>query len=89
MVSRQVTTELTGSPPLPRPDEELYDFETDPWQTKNLIDNPEYAAVKQRLKAKLEAYQREANDPRITGNMKIFEEARQFVQKRKRAGYPR
>jgi uncharacterized sulfatase len=80
---------LGDAPPLHRPDEELYDFEKDPWQTKNLIDDPEYAKVKQRLKAKLEAYQRETNDPRVTGDMKIFEETRQFVQDRKRAGYPK
>ncbi len=80
---------LRDLPLLPRPDEELFDLEKDPWQMQNVIDDPEYAEVKERLKAKLKAYQLETNDPRATGEMKIFEETRQFVQKRKRAGYPR
>ncbi len=77
---------LLASPPTP---EELYDLEKDPWQTRNLIENPEYVRVKEQLKAKLKAYQLETNDPRVTGEMRIFEETRQFVQDRKRAGYPR
>ena len=67
----------------PRPREELYDSETDPWQLNNLADSPAHAAVKARLKAQLEAYQRQTKDPRITGDMKIFDETRAFVNSRK------
>ena len=39
--------------------------------------------MKARLKAQLEAYQRQTKDPRITGDMEIFECTRAFVLKRK------
>ena len=67
----------------PRPREELYDSEADPWQLNNIADSPAHAAVKARLKAQLEAYQRQTRDPRITGDMKIFDETRAFVNQRK------
>ena len=54
--------------------EELYDLQNDLWQEKNLIDNPEYAAVKERLKKKMHAYGRETGDPRSTGDMDLFNE---------------
>jgi hypothetical protein len=43
--------------------------------------------VKRKLRARLEAYQRQTNDPRITGDMAVFEETLKFVQGRKSAGY--
>lgn len=67
----------------PRPREELYDCETDPWQLNNLADSPAYAAIKAKLKAQLEAYQRKTGDPRITGEMGIFDQTRAFVLNRK------
>lgn len=67
----------------PRPREELYDTEADPWQVNNLADAPAHAAAKARLKAQLEAYQRRTGDPRATGEMRIFEETRAFVNARK------
>lgn len=71
----------------PRPGEELYDCSADPDQLKNLADNPEFAAVKEKLRAKLEAYQRTTKDPRITRDMTVFEQARNFVIERKRKEY--
>ena len=47
------------------------------------------AQKRDRLKAKLRAYQLETNDPRATGEMEIFRKTRDFVQDRKRKGYPR
>lgn len=73
----------------PRPAEELYDCQTDPWQLKNLAALPEYLAIKARLKAQLELYQRQTNDPRITGEMEVFDRTRAFVEKRKATGYVR
>jgi uncharacterized sulfatase len=67
----------------PRPREELYDCETDPWELRNLATSPEHTAVKARLRAQLEAYQRQTKDPRITGEMAIFEQTRKFVLNRK------
>lgn len=71
----------------PPPRQELYDCEADPFELKNLADLPEHAAVKARLKARLESYQRQTKDPRITGEMAVFERTRTFVQDRKRKGY--
>ena len=73
---------------LTRPREELYDVQADPWERNNLADSPDHSAARDRLNARLEAYQRKTGDPRITGEMKIFEETRRYVQDRKRKGYP-
>ncbi|HEY0943885.1 MAG TPA: sulfatase [Opitutaceae bacterium] len=70
-----------------RPREELYDCETDPWQLHNLADSAAHADVKARLRALLEAYQRQTKDPRITGDMALFERTRAFVERRKKKGY--
>jgi uncharacterized sulfatase len=67
----------------PRPREELYDSETDPWQLNNLAASPAHAGVKAKLRDRLEAYQRQTRDPRITGEMEIFEQTRAFVSNRK------
>ncbi len=67
----------------PRPREELYDCETDPWELNNLADSPAHAAIKAKLKAQLEAYQQQTKDPRITGEMDIFNATRAFVSNRK------
>jgi uncharacterized sulfatase len=71
----------------PRPREELYDCVADPDQVRNLADKPEFADIKQRLRARLEAYQRQTGDPRITGDMTLFTETQRYVEKRKAAGY--
>ena len=71
----------------PRPREELYDCLADPDQLQNLAEKPEFAEVKQQLRARLEAYQRQTHDPRITGDMTIFAETLKFVQSRKADGY--
>jgi len=69
------------------PWEELYDVKNDPWTLKNLADDPAYAKIKAEMKAKLEAYQKQTNDPRITGDMQIFNETRKFVEGRKASDY--
>lgn len=69
------------------PREELYDCEADPYQLTNLADKPEMLDVKQRLREKLEAFQRATNDPRATGEMETFEKARRFVRWRKSRAY--
>ncbi len=71
----------------PTQPEELYDLEKDPWQTENVIDDPAYADVKERLKTRLHAVQVATGDPRVTGDMKVFDETRAFVQNRKEVGY--
>jgi arylsulfatase A-like enzyme len=65
----------------PKPQEELYDLQADPWNLKNLADSPEFAAVRQTLKRQLEAYQRQTKDPRATGDLGVFERTRASTQK--------
>jgi len=67
--------------------EELYDMQKDPWQQNNLFNNPEYARIKDVLKARFKQNALKTGDPRVTGDMKIFRETRAFVQDRKRRGY--
>ncbi len=50
-----------------RPAEELYDVAADPFEVNNLATDPQYAADRQRLSARLEGYLRETGDPRIEG----------------------
>ena len=71
----------------PRPREELYDCVADPDQLHNLADKPEFVEVMAELRSRLEAYQRQTHDPRITGDMAIFAETQRFVEGRKAAGY--
>ena len=66
-----------------RPPEELYDTQEDPWQLRNLAADPALAVVKARLRAQLEDYQRRTRDPRITGELGVFDATRAFVLERK------
>ena len=50
-----------------RPGEELYDMKADPWQLKNLADDPAYAEIKADLKRRMEHYLQESGDPRVRG----------------------
>ena len=45
-----------------RPAEELYDSENDPWETRNLIDDPEHTATARRLHAALERWMADTGD---------------------------
>lgn len=71
----------------PRPREELYDCVADPDQVKNLAAVADFAAIKARLRARLEDIQRRTGDPRVTGDMTVFRETTTYVQARKAAGY--
>lgn len=48
-----------------RPEEELYDVKKDPWQMKNLADDPEYREVLGRYRDKLTGELKAKNDPRL------------------------
>jgi uncharacterized sulfatase len=50
-----------------RPGEELYEIASDPGQVNNLAENPDYADIKSKLRADLESYLAETNDPRSKG----------------------
>jgi len=69
------------------PAEEFYDLVEDPWQLNNLAADPAHADAKERLKKKLEDYQQQTGDPRVTGQLDIFDATRAMVLERKRSGY--
>ncbi len=71
----------------PRPREELYDCVADPFQLTNLAARAELKPVLERLRTTLETYQRKTGDPRITGDMAVFNATRAFVDERKRNDY--
>lgn len=48
-----------------RPAEELYDLRQDREQVNNVADRPEFAAAKQQLSAKVDAWMKTTNDPRV------------------------
>ena len=48
---------------LKRPKFELYDLQNDPHEVKNLADDPKHAEILQRLKDKLQAFQKRTGDP--------------------------
>lgn len=47
-----------------RPEEELYDLKKDPHQVSNVIDDPVYAAKRKELRARVEAWMKQTDDPR-------------------------
>jgi len=46
----------------PRPIEELYDTDADPWETRNLAGDPHYAAHLDRLRGALDGWRRDVGD---------------------------
>ncbi len=56
-------------PPMtePRDQEELFDLENDPNETKNLADDPEYQDIKANLHKKLDQWMEETEDPILRG----------------------
>ena len=57
-----------------RPAEELYDLKRDPYQTRNLAENPTYRKTRDELSQKLVRALKQAKDPRIQGNGGPFDE---------------
>lgn len=47
-----------------RPEEELYDLRSDPWQVVNVAGHPQHAKVKKTLRAALDKWMRQTGDPR-------------------------
>ena len=56
------TTELQSRYFLPKPVEELYDTENDPWEINNLAGDPKYSEVLYRMRKALSDWQREIKD---------------------------
>lgn len=58
-----------------RPKYELYDLNKDPHETKNVADDPSYAAVKMDLEKRLLGELRRTGDPRLIDDGRFFETA--------------
>ena len=56
-----------------RPAEELYDLKKDPEELNNVADQPQYAAIKQKLSARLTTYLTETKDPRVLDGGDAFD----------------
>ncbi|MGK7393858.1 MAG: sulfatase family protein [Candidatus Cyclobacteriaceae bacterium M3_2C_046] len=61
-----------------RPFEELYDVISDPYNLKNLADDPDYQSIKGQLKQALNNFLLQTGDPRIEGNSEVFDSAPYF-----------
>ncbi len=48
-----------------RPEFELYDIENDPWESKNLANDPAHSETLEQLKAELKQFQEDSKDPWI------------------------
>jgi uncharacterized sulfatase len=53
----------------PRPEEELYDLQTDPDQMNNLVSDPAYADVRRELAERLMSVLRDEGDPRLADDV--------------------
>lgn len=56
-----------------RPKYELYDLRKDPYEAKNVADDPAYADVRARLEAELMAELEKTGDPRLIDDGKFYE----------------
>ena len=54
--------EIQGIPFLPKPVEELYDTENDPWEVTNLANDPAYMEVLERMRLENKAWMAEVRD---------------------------
>lgn len=61
-----------------RPEEELYDLATDPWQMKNVADSESYAEAKKAMRALLEEWMRSTADPRASGETDFWDKCAYF-----------
>ena len=63
-----------------RPGEEVYDLANDPHELTNVAGRPEFAAAKAELSAKLDAWMRRTNDPRLDSADDRFDRFKYFGQ---------
>ncbi len=61
-----------------RPAEELYDLEKDPWEIRNLAENPKYADVKKRLRKTLEDWMVQTRDTGLIPEPEMIRLARKY-----------
>jgi arylsulfatase A-like enzyme len=64
--SKEVVRRL-GYFDISRPAEMLFDLEVDSLERNNLVSDPDYAEILERMRANLERWMRNTNDPLLTG----------------------
>ena len=72
-----------------RPAEELYDLQRDPDQLENVAGRPEHAAAQKRLRAQLDRWLRDTNDPRATEDDDRWDRYPYYGQPGKAGSVPR
>lgn len=70
-----------------RPEEQLYNINSDPYCVKNLADEPSYFNIKEQLRETLEAELIRQGDPRMLGKGDIFESYPRFGRMRNFPGF--
>ncbi len=65
-----------------RPEEELYDLANDPLEMNNLIDDPDYAEVAERLRKRVADWMAETNDPLLYGDYPPTKAQRERLEQR-------
>jgi len=70
-----------------RPEEELYDIQTDSGCLRNLASNPQYTTIKEKLKTELKQRLTEQGDPRLLGRGDIFESYPRYNRMRNFPGF--
>ena len=66
LAGQDVRDEYYGSP---RPEEELYDLEVDPGETRNLVGEPEHAATLGDLRRRVQRWMEETDDALLQGDI--------------------
>jgi len=69
-----------------RPAEELYDVKKDPAQMHNVAQRPEYAGVREKLRAALDTHLTATGDPRLVGGAEAFDQYPYYGSRPKWAG---
>ncbi|MBT7865361.1 MAG: hypothetical protein HN763_03245, partial [Opitutales bacterium] len=71
----------------PRPFEELYDKEKDPYCLNNLAANPEYRSILDEMNEQLQSELHKGGDPRILGYGDIFDSYPRYSSTRPYPGF--
>ena len=66
LAGREMRDEYYGSR---RPEEELYDLKADPWERRNLADDPAQADTLADLRSRVERWMAETHDPLLRGDI--------------------
>jgi len=72
------TSAVTGRFFTPKKSDELYDMQRDPDSVHNLIDNPEYAQVLQKMRKKMTAWQMQIHDAGLMPESDIVRRAKKY-----------